>query len=250
MAGQPAGLPGGDRGAGRQVGDAGGGGVGDQLVVVDEDGDGGGLPPWRGRSAVRTRSRRATNPMPRCRSSGRLASSSVDGVLVESAGWPRRGAVKAARKVRSMPAAWSGIRSCPRRPVAAGAQAQPGDRDGAAFRLQQPLVLGLVGDVGGQELQQPGPIDPELAQAEVVGLVEDQPLRLLESLGAEVGGEGVEGLGDHPHLGQVHPARRERRLHLGPGGVELLGQRHLAAYRPVRVAGLVGQPGRGRAGAR
>ena len=42
-AGQPSGLAGGDRVAGGGVGDAGGGEVGDQGVVVDQDGHGGGL---------------------------------------------------------------------------------------------------------------------------------------------------------------------------------------------------------------
>ncbi len=58
-----------------------------------------------------------------------------------------------------------------RGPVAAAADGEPGRRRRAAFLGEQSPVVGFLGDVGGQVLQQPGPVDPQLRGSQGGGLL-------------------------------------------------------------------------------
>ena len=66
-----------------------------------------------------------------------------------------------------------------------------------------------------------------------------------EQVVAQVLGEGLEGFDDHPGLGHVHVTGTQRIGGLHPPGVERRGERRVATYGPVRILGLVRQPGRG-----
>ena len=70
--------------------------------------------------------------------------------------------------------------------VAAAAQGQPGRRGGSAFLVEEPLVVGFFGDVGGQVLQDAGPEGPQLPRPELVGLLHQQGLGLGDEVVAEV----------------------------------------------------------------
>ncbi len=77
---------------------------------------------------------------------------------------------------------------------------------GAAFLGDQPFVLGLVGDVGGDGLEQPVAEATELAGSELGGLLDQVLLALEPQLGVEVGGQVVERGDDDVGLGDVDPA--------------------------------------------
>src|SRR6185436_6994899 len=55
-------------------------------------------------------------------------------------------------------------------PVATLAQGRPGGRVGAAFLVQEPLVVGVFGDVGGQVFQHPVTEDRQLTRTQAGGL--------------------------------------------------------------------------------
>ena len=153
------------------------------------------LPPWRGRSDLRIRSRRATNAMPCWRAIGRFANSSstrrceperrLDRLVVPvvvAAGCGeggQEGAQQAGGQVGDAGVQVGGA-------VAAAAQGQPGHRGGAAFLVEEPLVVGVLGDVGGQVLQDAGPEGPQLPRPELVGLGDQQRLGLGQQVLAEV----------------------------------------------------------------
>ena len=119
-------------------------------------------------------------------------------------------------------------------PVAAAADGEPGRRGRAAFLGEESLVVGFLGDVGGQVLQQSGPVDPQLPGSQGGGLGHDQGLGLRLQVVTQISWEGVEGVGDHPDLGQVQVARGEGVGDAGPASVE--------GARPAR-RGVVGSRG-------
>ena len=51
-------------------------------------------------------------------------------------------------------------------PVAAAAQGRPGGRGGSSFLVQEPLVVGLFGDVGGQVFEHPVTQDRQLTRTQ------------------------------------------------------------------------------------
>ncbi len=130
--------------------------------------------------------------------------------------------------------------------VAAAAQGQPGHRGGSAFLVQEPLVVGLFGDVGGQVLQDAGPEGPQLPRPELVGLGDQQRLGLGQQVLAEILGQCLQRLADHPGLGQVHRRTPERGAHLGPALVQGCCEPGVGPDPAGSVTGRGGQPGRRR----
>ena len=129
--------------------------------------------------------------------------------------------------------------------VAAAAQGQPGRRGGSAFLVQEPLVVGCFGDVGGQVLQHPVTQDRQLTRTQVCGLGEEVGLGLGDEVVAQVLGQVGEGLVDHAHLREVDLTRGERRLHVGPASLQRHRELRVGPDCAVGVAGLGRQPGRG-----
>ena len=86
----------------------------------------------------------------------------------------------------------------------------------AAFLGEQPLVGGLVGDLGGQMLQDPAAQPAQLARTERLGLDDQVGLRLDPQVVTQVGGQRVQRLDQHPGLSHVHRTRAQRVSHPGP----------------------------------
>ena len=103
---------------------------------------------------------------------------------------------------------------------------------GAAFLGDQPFVLGLVGDVGRDGLEQPVAEPAQLAGSELGGLLDQVRLALEPQVGVEVGGQVLERVDDDVGLGHVDPA---------------LGQS--SGDDPARLVDRVGEPGRSEHGA-
>jgi hypothetical protein len=73
-------------------------------------------------------------------------------------------------------------------PVTAGPEGQPGGGVGAGLLGQQPLVLGLVGDLGGQVCEHPTAEHAQLAGPEGLGLLDQVGLRLDPQVVTEIRG--------------------------------------------------------------
>ena len=235
LAGQPAGLFGGDPVTGRGGGDT---DPGQQGVQVEGDHHAGGGAAMGRQAGVgevlqERHERLATTPgdrqlrrphrvgcgVVRCRRPGRSA-----------AGWRRgRG---------------SGVEVGG--PVTAGSEVQPRRGLGPGLLGEQPLVLGLVGDLGGEVLEDTAAEVAQLPRPEHPGLLDQVGLGLDDQVVTQVVGERVQRLDDHPGLGQVQVAGTQRVGGLVPLRPEGGSQRRVPAYGPVVVPGLGRQPGRGR----
>jgi hypothetical protein len=132
------------------------------------------------------------------------------------------------------------------RPVTSGLERQPGCGACPGVLGHQPLVLGLVGDLRGEVLEDPAAEVAQLAGAELLGLLDEVHLGLDHQVVTEVGRQGFQGLDDHSRLRQVHVTRTQRLGGPGPPRPEGRSQRRVPAYRPVRLPRLVRQPRRGR----
>jgi len=130
-------------------------------------------------------------------------------------------------------------------PVAAGPEGQSGGGVRPALLLEQSLVLGLVGDLGGQVFEHPSAQHPQLLRPEGRGLLDQVGLRLAPQVVTQTRRQRVESLHDHPGLRDVHRAGGQGVADHAPARVQRVGQRCGTSYRAGRVAGLVGQPAGG-----
>ena len=112
---------------------------------------------------------------------------------------------------------------------------------GAALLRGQLLGLVLLTDLGGDDVQDPPAQDPQLPRTELGGLRDQMGLRVPQHLGRDlVGGQLVEGVGDHLRLRHVQLAGTKTRGHTGPAAVQRLSQRQVAPVRAVVATGVVG----------
>ena len=109
--------------------------------------------------------------------------------------------------------------------VAAGAEEELGRGLGAALGGEELVVLGVLGDVGGEVFEHSGSEHLQLAGPELGGFGDEQRLGLGQQVITEVGGQGLEGVGDHAGLGEVDLPGGERGGGLGPPLVERGRQR-------------------------
>ncbi len=131
------------------------------------------------------------------------------------------------------------------RAVAAASQEQLGGGLGTLLLGEQLLVLGLLGDVGGEVFQHSRSEHLQLARPELGGFGDQQCLGLGQHVLAEVGGQRLQGLCDDAGLGQVHLPGRERGRGPAPPPIEHGSKRHLPPHRAMSLPGLVRQPGGG-----
>ena len=127
-----------------------------------------------------------------------------------------------------------------------GAVAEPGgDQAGAApgpaFLLGQLLGLVLLDDLRREDLEDPAAQDPQLARTEVRRLGDQVGLGPGEQVGGDLlGGQLLQGVGDHPRLGHVEVALTERRRHHGPAPVQRFGECQVAPVGAEVAAGVLG----------
>ena len=95
-------------------------------------------------------------------------------------------------------------------PVTARSEVQPRRGLGPGLLGEQPLVLGLVGDLGSQVLEDTTAEVTQLPRPEHRGLFDQVRLGLDDQVVTQVVGQRVQRLHDHPRLGQVHVAGTQR----------------------------------------
>jgi hypothetical protein len=178
------------------------------------------VPPWRGSASVGMFSSRAVKAMPRCRFEGQpgdlvhlcpgtgAGAGAGAGVGVEVAAAGCGDGVEVGGQAAGDVVGDAGVEVGG--PVAAGPEGEPGGGVGAGLGGQERLVLGLVGGLGGEVVQDAGSEDPQLAGSEVAGFFDEEGFGFGEQVVAEVGRERVEGFDDHAGLGQVDGSGGER----------------------------------------
>ena len=233
-AGEPAGLLGGDPVTGRGGGDT---EAGQQGVEVEGDHHAGGGAAMGRQSGVGDVLQERHE---------RLATSAGDRQRVDltewGASWRGVGVQVGPQPVRDM-VGDAGVEVG--RPVTTGSEVEPGRRLGAGLLGEQPLVLGLVGDLGGEVFEDTAAEVAQLPRPEHLGLLDQVGLGLDDQVVTQVVGQRVQRLDDHPRLGQVQITGTQSVGGPRPPRPERCSQRRVPAYGPVRFSGLGRQPGRG-----
>ena len=133
--------------------------------------------------------------------------------------------------------------------VAAAAEGEAGQAAGAAFLVLEGAAFVVVGDVGGDDLEDLAAQDAQVSRVERGGLLDEVDLRATHDVGVEVVGEVVERAGDDPGLLEVDAAGQESGADPVPAVLEGFGDTGIGQGGAVAAAGVVGQPGGGAAGA-
>jgi len=82
---------------------------------------------------------------------------------------------------------------------------------------EQPLIVGLVGDLRGEVLEDPTAEVAQLPRPEHRSLLDQVGLGLHDEVVTQLVGKLVQRLDDHPGLGHVHVTDTEGVRSLGPG---------------------------------
>ena len=132
--------------------------------------------------------------------------------------------------------------------VAAAAEGEAGEAAGAALLVLEGAAFVVLGDVGGDDLEDLAAQDSQVSRIEGGGLLDEVDLRPAHDVGVEVVGEVVERAGDDPGLLEVDAAGEESGADLVPAVLERFGDAGIGQGGAVAAAGVVGQPGGGAAG--